>query len=136
MLNFNLKAKFLLDLTRQALWRRFTKLDLAAGKLPLVSLVLQQDDSPIRPNRNTFDRDFEHEIPNVAEAGRDVQADWCDDNPGTGGLLGSTSISRYSTFVAIHQVVPPGSLTPPRLSSSCFLIGSCTDVAPASRAFR
>src|SRR5262245_1547462 len=36
----------------------------------------------------------------------------------------------YSTFVAIHQMVPPASLMPPRLSSSCFLTGSCTETAP------
>src|SRR5262249_26767627 len=47
-----------------------------------------------------------------------------------------TSTSHYSTFVAIHHVVPPASLTPPRLSSSCFLTGSCTETAPASRDFR
>src|SRR5262249_33790285 len=45
-------------------------------------------------------------------------------------------VVSYSTFVAIHQVVPPASLTPPRLSSSCFLTGSCTETAPASMAFR
>ena len=42
--------------------------------------------------------------------------------------------SRYSTFVAIHQVVPPASFTPPRLSASSFFTGACTDIAPASRA--
>ena len=39
-----------------------------------------------------------------------------------------------SIFVPIHHVVPPASLTPPRLSGSSFLTGSCTDVAPASSA--
>ncbi len=38
----------------------------------------------------------------------------------------------YSTLVAIHQVVPPGSVTPPRLSSSSFFVGACTEVAPQS----
>jgi DNA-binding transcriptional ArsR family regulator len=36
--------------------------------------------------------------------------------------------------VAIHHVVPPASLTPPRLSSPSFRTGSCTDVAPAASA--
>jgi hypothetical protein len=40
----------------------------------------------------------------------------------------------YPTLVAIHHVVPPASFTPPRLSSSSFLTGSCTDVAPAASA--
>ena len=40
----------------------------------------------------------------------------------------------HPTLVAIHQVVPPLSLTPPRLSSSCFFRGSWTDSAPAARA--
>ena len=53
--NFNLKAKLLLNLTCQALRRRFTKFDLAAGKLPLVSLVLKQHDSPVRRGQDTFD---------------------------------------------------------------------------------
>ena len=39
-----------------------------------------------------------------------------------------------SIFVPIHHVVPPASFTPPRLSGSSFLTGSCTDVAPASSA--
>ena len=39
----------------------------------------------------------------------------------------------YSTFVAIHQVVPPASRTPPRLSSSCFFTGS-TPFTSKSRA--
>jgi hypothetical protein len=46
--DFHTKAKLLVNLTRQALRRRFTKFDLAAGKLPLVPLVLKQHDSPIR----------------------------------------------------------------------------------------
>ena len=41
----------------------------------------------------------------------------------------------HPTRVAIHHVVPPGSITPPRLSSSSFRTGSCTEVAPASNAF-
>jgi hypothetical protein len=44
--------------------------------------------------------------------------------------------ATYSTLVPIHQVVPPGSRNPPRLSSSPFLTGSCTDAAPASSARR
>jgi hypothetical protein len=48
LFDFHPKAKLLLNLTRQALRRRFTKFDLAARKLPLVSLVLKQHDSPIR----------------------------------------------------------------------------------------
>ena len=40
----------------------------------------------------------------------------------------------YSTRVAIHHVVPPASCTPPRLSSSSFCIGSCTDIAPTANA--
>ena len=53
--NFNLKAKLFLNLAGQALRRRFTKFDLAAGKLPFVSLILKQDHSPIRRDQNTFD---------------------------------------------------------------------------------
>ena len=53
--NFNLKAKLFLNLAGQAVRRRFTKFDLAAGKFPLVSLILKQDDSPIRRGQDTFD---------------------------------------------------------------------------------
>ena len=53
--NFNLKAKLFLNLAGQALRRSFTKFDLAAGKFPLVSLILKQDHSPIRRDQNTFD---------------------------------------------------------------------------------
>lgn len=44
--------------------------------------------------------------------------------------------SCYPTRVEIHHVVPPGSFTPPRLSSSSFLTGSWTEVAPAASARR
>src|SRR5690606_41320645 len=42
----------------------------------------------------------------------------------------------HATFVAIHQVVPPASRTPPRLSSSSFFTASRTHVAPAASARR
>ncbi len=43
-------------------------------------------------------------------------------------------VPLYSTRVAIHHVVPPASLTPPRLSSSSFFSGVCTEVAPSASA--
>src|SRR6266516_340421 len=40
-------------------------------------------------------------------------------------LAVKTAVPRnYSLFVAIHQVVPPASFTPPRLPSSSFFSGS------------
>ena len=53
--HFNLKAELLVNLTSQTPRRRFTKFDPAAGKLPLVSLVWQQDDSSIRRGQDPFD---------------------------------------------------------------------------------
>ena len=62
-----------------------------------------------------------------------------DQRPGSryGWLLRpGLGLGLHPIRVAIHQVVPPGSLTPPRLSSSSFLTGSCIEVAPASNAAR
>ena len=51
-------------------------------------------------------------------------------------LIGQPAPRDQSTFVAIHQVVPPSSITPPRLSASSFFTGSCTENAPAASARR
>jgi hypothetical protein len=75
LFNFNLKAKLFLNLAGQALRGRFTKFDLAARKFPLVSIVLKQDDSPIRRGQDTFDGYFEHgSLPSVREGGKSRQA--------------------------------------------------------------
>ena len=47
---------------------------------------------------------------------------------------GGHALSAYPTRVEIHQVVPPASLIPPRLSSSPFCSGACTDSAPSASA--
>ena len=71
--NFDLKSEFFLNLACQALHRSFARFDPAAGKLPLVSLVLKQDDPSVPNGQNTLDGNIGHATHKVGEATRKVE---------------------------------------------------------------